>query len=110
LHRLAARYHIFLAEKHLLAALLRIHSRGNTPHGVGLKLVAVGSALGTKKKRIVCRPLEFTIIWAIEQSVQGRASSRRRQRGFGHQRGAAQRDADALRDDFVRRKQTANRS
>ena len=45
-----------------------------------------------------------------EHSVHGRAGKRRRQRDFGQQRGAAQRDAEAARDYYVRRKRTTNRS
>ena len=37
------------------------------------------------------------VIGRNEQCVHGRESSRRRQRGFGQQRGAAQREADAAR-------------
>jgi hypothetical protein len=45
-----------------------------------------------------------------EQNVHGRESSKRQQRGFGQQRGAAQRDGDVARGDFAVRKRTKNLS
>jgi hypothetical protein len=70
-----------------------------TPRGTTLL-----SCLVQEGEEIVC------VIGRNEHSVHGRASSRRRQRGFGQQRGAAQREADAARDGFVRRKRSTNRS
>jgi hypothetical protein len=50
------------------------------------------------------------LIGRNEHSVNGRENRKRRWRGLGQHQGAAHRDTDAARDDFVRRKRTTNRS